>query len=226
MLIAGHDRPPLPADPRIEFVAVDWPVEPPGPHNDDSGRKKHLLSERVLARGGGLFMVVDADDWVDRATVATARRLLAGEAAIGGVITRGEVVDLASLRAAALPDPRIFGEFHRVCGSSTIARLRPEAAEPLRRDPFSVLRSHHAWLERSAEAGVELVRLPVSAGYLIGTSINHSDVHGPHADWRRGFRRAVNAHGAPLGADLAARFGLELDEVRAVSARIAAVEGR
>jgi hypothetical protein len=219
VLVAGHDRPALPPDPRIEFIAVDWPVEPPGPHNDDSGRKKHLLSERVLARGGGLMMIVDADDWVDRRTVAVSRALLAG-GAHGGLITRGEVVDIETGNAAPLPHPAIFGDFHRVCGTSTVVRLRPDADDPLERDPFAVLRSHHAWLERAGEVGAELVRLPLEAAYLVGTSINHSDLHGPHADWRRGFRAAVNAHGRPLDRALLARFGLEPADVQDVAARL------
>ena len=221
VLIAGHDRPVLPHDPRVIFLPVDWPVRPPGPHNDDSGRKKHFLSEVVLSRGGGLMMIVDADDWIDRRTVELSRRALAGDQD-GGVIVSGEVVDVATLRTAPLPHPAIFGEFHRVCGSSTVTRLRPYAADPLRRDPFSVLRSHHAWLERAEEVGARLVRLPVSAAYLVGTSINHSDLHGPHAEWRRSFRAALNTHGSPLQPPDAVRYGLKLDAVRAVSAQVQA----
>jgi hypothetical protein len=197
----------------VEFLPVPWLVEPPGPHNDDSGRKKHWLSERVLERGGGLMMIVDADDWVGRDTVALARRLLA-DGADGGVITAGEVVDLATLAVAPLPHPAIFGDFHRVCGTSTVVRLRPEAEDPVRRDPFAVLRSHHAWLERAEETGVRLVRLPVSAAYLIGAAIHHSDLHGPHAAWRQGFRAAVNLHGRRLDAAGLHRYGLEPADVQ------------
>lgn len=219
VLIAGHDRPALPDDPRIAFLPVGWPAQPPGPHNDDSGRKKHFLSEAVLDRGGGLMMIVDADDWIDRETVRVSLQLLS-EKAHGGVITRGEVVDLQTLAVAPLPHPGIFGDFHRVCGTSTVTRLRPEQAEPLERDPFSVLRSHHAWLERADEVGARLVRLPVSAAYLVGTSINHSDLHGPHADWRRGFRAAVNVQGAALDDAALARYGLDLATVEAAAARL------
>jgi hypothetical protein len=219
VLIAGHDRPALPADPRITFVPAPWPAEPPGPHNDDSGRKKHFLSGRVLELGGGLMMLVDADDWVERTTVATSRRLLS-DGADGGLIVRGEVVDLATRVSAPLPHPAIFGDFHRVCGTSTVTRLRPEAADPLRRDPFAVLRSHHAWLERAEEVGARLVRLPVPAAYLIGTSINHSDLHGPYADWRRGFRAAVNAHGRPVDQTLLARYGQDAGALAKVAERL------
>jgi hypothetical protein len=75
VVILGHDRPAtLPDDdPRVEFLEADWPAEAPGPHNADSGRKKHAINDLLLARGGGLLMFVDADDWVDRDLVATAR---------------------------------------------------------------------------------------------------------------------------------------------------------
>ena len=150
VVIAGHDRPRLPNDDRISFVDVGWPVEPPGPHNDDSGRKKHAINDWLLEQGGGLFMLLDADDWVDRDLVATARRRI-GPEAIGAVMLRGFAVDLMSLRAAALPDEAVFsGDFHRLCGSSTVANLRPGHLDPLRRDPFSILRSHHQWLEVAA----------------------------------------------------------------------------
>lgn len=221
VLIAGHERPRLPADPRIEFLAAPWPVQPTGPHNDDSGRKKHWLAERVLERGGGLLMVADADDWVDRRTVELARRELAG-GEHGGVATRGHAVDLATLRASPLPAPGVFGEFHRVCGTSTIAVLRPQAPTAAERDPFCVLRSHHAWLERAPELGLRLRELSTGAAYVIGTSQNHSERLGPHADWFRGFRAAVNTCGAPLEAGALASYGLDLDAVRAVSRRIAA----
>ncbi len=221
VMVCGHDRPALPRDPRVEWLQADWPVAPPGPHNDDSGRKKHRLVEHALAAGGGLLMIVDADDWVDRRTVELARGHLGGEAA-GAVITEGEVVDLEAQRIAHIPQPGVFGEFHRVCGSSTVMRLQPGHPDPVRRDPFSELRSHHAWLERGEALGLPLVRLPAPAAYLIGTSINHSDVHGPHLDWRRGFRRAVNAASRPLGDTDCARFGLTLDAVRAVADRLGA----
>ena len=220
VLIAGHERPRLPADPRIEFLGVPWPVEPTGPHNDDSGRKKHWLAERVLERGGGLMMLADADDWVDRRTVETARRELAGDVH-GGVITHGHAVDLGTLRVSPVPAPRVFGELHRVCGTTTVTVLRPDGTTGAERDPFSVLRSHHAWLERAPELGLRLHRLSVGAAYVIGTSVNHSARLGPHPDWFRGFRGAVNEFGAPLDAVALAPYGLDLAAVRAVSRRIA-----
>jgi hypothetical protein len=58
LVIAGHDRPRTAkdGDPRLTFLGADWPVEDTGPHNDDSGRKKHALNDFVLGRGGGPFI--------------------------------------------------------------------------------------------------------------------------------------------------------------------------
>ena len=220
VIIAGHDRPRAGlTDPRVTFFEVDWPVEEPGPYNADSGRKKHLINELVLERGGGLLMFLDADDWVDMRVVAAARAAIAS-GQVGALIETGFVMDFQTLRAAALPHPLVFdGEFHRVCGSSAIARLRPDAADPLRRSPWNMLGSHHQWLEVAEECGAELTRLPVPASYVTNTSENHSEVHGPYAAWRRTLTAGINHAGDAVGHAFAARFGLDLGQIRAASER-------
>ena len=218
--MAVHDRPRIAVpDRRVEIVEVDWPVEPPGPHNDDSGRKKHRLSDMVRDRGGGYLMVLDADDWVDRDLVAAARATI-GEAEVGALVETGLALDFATLRSAPLPHPALEGlPFHRFCGSCGVVLLRPGAGTEIRRDPFAVLRSHHRWVEVAEEHGAGLARLPVSGAYLVNTGENHSDLHGPYADWRRGFVARVNAVGDPLDAGTAARFGQDLAALRAAAAR-------
>lgn len=220
VVLAGHDRPrSLPQDPRFTFLQADWPVQPPGAHNEDSGRKKYAISELVLAWGGGLLMLLDADDWLDVGCVEAARATLAPDD-VGALIERGFAIDLQSLRAARLPHPRTFGRpFHHLCGSSTVARLRPAEADPLRRDPCGVLGSHHQWEQRAREHGVALPRLPVSGGYLINTSENHSEVHGPYAAWREAFTAGVNREGDAIDDAFAARFGLTVDRIGSVSER-------
>ncbi|HYZ33591.1 MAG TPA: hypothetical protein VE684_15075 [Crenalkalicoccus sp.] len=223
--IAGHDRPrtTMDGDPRLSFHEASWPVQEPGPHNDDGGRKKHAISDLVLGRGGGLLMILDADDWVDIRLVETARAMVAaGRDCVGAVITTGFATDFRSLRAVPVPHPRVYrGWFHRVCGSSIIARLRPGEADPLRRDPLDLLRSHHRWIEAAREHRVQLVRLPVAGNYVINTSENHSEIHGPHAAWRW-FTARVNREGRMMDAALASRFGLGLDRIHAASARFRA----
>lgn len=220
VVIAGHDRPrTAPDDPRITFVEVGWPAHHPGPHNADSGRKKRAISEFVLARGGGLLMLLDADDWVDRYLVETARGMI-GRHQIGALIESGLITDFHTLRAATLPHPRVFDRaFHRICGSCSIARLQPDEADPLRRDPCTALRSHHEWVEAAQAHGAELARLPASGNYIINTSENHSEVHGPYAAWRRELAARVNREGHVIDGAAAARFGLSLDQIRATSSR-------
>jgi len=220
VLVACHERPRLAfTDARIEFIEVGWPGSPPGPGNDDSGRKKHLLADLALARGGGLFMILDADDWVDTRLVGAARAAI-GRDAVGGLIEAGIAVDFQTLRAASLPHPQVSElAFHRLCGSCGIVRLRPDAADALRRNPFEVLRSHHRWIEVATEHGVELARLPVTGAYVINTSENHSERHGPHAGWRRALTTRVNDAGNAVDGGLAARFGIGIADLRAASAR-------
>jgi hypothetical protein len=220
VVIAGHDRPRgLPDDPRVGFLAADWPAGGQRSDNLDSGRKKHAINDVVLRRGGGLLMFVDADDWVDVRLVETARRVIQPHH-VGAVITSGFATDLATLRSVLLPHPKVFDQdFHRVCGSSVIANLRPEDPDPFRRDPYPVLHDHHLWIETARERGVELAFPPVAGTYLVNTSQNHSETHGPFADWRRSFSDGVATEGEAMDAAAAARFGLDLERIAAVSRR-------
>lgn len=219
IVIAGHDRPRADwADPRITFLQADWPARDPRSDNLDSGRKKHEISQFVLRRGGGLLMFLDADDWIDTRLVETARAMI-GPEHVGGIVETGYATDLRSLRVAPLPHPQVFDlAFHRVCGSCTIARLDPGESDPLYRDPSSILHDHHRWIETARAHGADFVRLPVKGNYLINTSENHSERHGPFAEWRQSFTDRVNRASVPLGRDLAARFGLTLEDIRRVSA--------
>ena len=218
ILIAGHDRPGVPIDePRTRFIEADWPAEAVRADNLDSGRKKHAINQLVLERGGGLLMFLDGDDWVDVDLVKTARAMIAPDH-IGGLIDTGFATDIRNLRSAAIPNPRIFdGEFHRLCGSTTVARLKPNDPDLLRSDPYKVLHEHYRWIEVARDRGADLVRLPTSGNYVINTTENHSEVHGPYTDWRRSFTKAVGREGMAVEAGFAARFGLRLAQIRAVS---------
>ena len=218
VILMGHDRPEeLPDDSRITFVKADWPAEPIRADNRDRGRKTHAINRLVLEGGGGLLMFLDADDWVDVRLVETARSMI-GSDHVGGLIEAGFAADFQTLRAAPLPDSGIFpGAFHRICGSSAVFQLRPGDPDPLRGNPYPVLHQHHRLVETAKAHGAELVRLSVAGSYVINTSDNHSEVHGPYTDWRRTFTAAVNRIGFPIDEAFAARFGLGLDRLRAAS---------
>jgi hypothetical protein len=221
VIVAGHDRPDvLPDDPRLRFLPVDWAPFPPDEHNSDGGMKKHRIAETVLAEGGGLLMLLDADDWVDARLVETTRRSI-GASAVGGVIEDGFAVDVRARKALALPDPRAFDiGFHRVCGSSVVGRLDPDARNAVRRDPCHALGSHHQWIEAAGRAGVRLARVAAPGAYLVNTSQNHSEWHGPHGPWRRCLSARVAEHGAPLDPALLQRFGLAPAQIDAAVHRL------
>jgi len=214
VVIAGHDRPAVvPLDRRIAFIAADWPVEAVRADNLDSGRKKHLIAQRILAEGGGLLMFLDGDDWVDRRLVEAARTAIPSEA-LGGYIADGFMADIRAHRAIHLPDERIFdGGFQRLCGSSVVARLVPEAAEALRRDPHAVLHEHYRWPETAREHGGVAVPLPVTGAYVINSSVNHSEVHGPFSSWRRSLSTAVREAGFAMNDQFLSGFGLSAQDV-------------
>lgn len=217
VVVAGHDRPR--AATAVEFLPADWPAESVRPDNLDSGRKKHAISRHVLANGGGLLMFVDADDWLDTRLVEAARAAIRSDH-VGGLVTAGFATNLRSLRACPLPHPEVFdGGFHEVCGTCSVARLRPEHPDPLWRDPTVALHEHYRWIEVAREHGVGWAKLDVAGNYLVNTSANHSEVHGPFADWRRGFSDAVDRVGSPADDEYLARFGLDRASVENVRDR-------
>ena len=222
LVLAGHDLPAtwtalVAGDPRFRFLRAGWDPERPTGRNDDGGCKKWMISEHVRRGGGGLLMFLDADDLVDRRTVRTARRGI-GRTQIGGVIGDGIVLDLATLRFVRLPDTRVYdGPFLELCGSSTIGRIEPQSPDPALRDPHATLGSHHRWPEAAAAMGARLAQLPLVGAYLVNTGQNHSEVHGPHAAWRRELTAAVQRVGKPIDRATAAALGLELELLRAKS---------
>ena len=218
VILAAHDRPDswsaVAGDGRFELLLADWTPEPPNAPNDDGGRKKWLVKERVRAEGGGLLMFLDADDWVPRDLVAAVRAAVT-PAHVGGVVSEGVALDWQSGRVAPFPLPGPFaGPFHSLCGSSTVARVTPEGGSDLERDPHLVLGSHHQWPERAAELGVALAAIDVTGLYMIGTGQNHSEHQSPVADWRRGITDAVRAEGVPLDKAMAGRYGQDLATLR------------
>lgn len=211
VLLAAHDPPDpwtsLAGDPRFTFLQADWPPEQPTVANDDGGRKKWLIKQRVRDEGGGLLMFLDADDWVANDVVRRARETI-GPQHVGGVIGSGVALDYQSGRSMPFPIPGTTdAAFHRLCGSSTIARVVTDTSDPLLLDPHAALGSHHEWPDSAARIGVPLAWLDTSGTYLIGTGQNHSERAGPFAQWRREITQVVRTYGRPMDEGLARRFG-------------------
>lgn len=222
LVLCGHDRPECwgrltRGDARFRFLPANWNPQPVTSANDDGGAKKWMIADTVRRAGGGLLMYLDADDLLDRRTVASARATMQ-DGPSAAILERGMMLDFRTLRAVALPRPGVYdGPFVSLCGSSTVARVEPDSPEPLRRDPHAALGSHHLWPETAARAGIPLAKLPVWGAYVVNTRLNHSETHGPFADWRRGLAAAIAREGEPLDEAIAARFGLDLDTIASKS---------
>ena len=211
LLVAGHDRPAcwdiVADDPRCRWLQAHWPAGVPDRANSDGGRKKWQVAERVRETGGGLLMFLDADDWIDRRLVGTARAAIV-PGMVGGVVARGLAVDVASGRAAPFPIAGYDLCFADLCGSSTVARLDPTGQRAVDRDPHTALGPHDGWRRIARENGWGLAELDLCGAYLVGTGQSHSEDAGPFAQWRRGFSEAVRRTGVPLEWSAAARFGI------------------
>ena len=219
IVIAGHDRPEV--DGPFEFLQADWDPHEGRAANLDSGRKKSLIGAHVLERGGGLLMLLDADDWVDTRTMACARReIQAGH--VGGVIETGYATDIRGLRAVALPNKVLFDRgFDKLCGSSTIARLDPAAPSGICRDPYAILHEHYQWAEVCEAHGVTYAALTVAGNYVVNTAASHSETHGDFARWRGDFNRGVEREGFEADDGFLARFGLSRAAIDPVTRLIA-----
>ena len=209
VVVAGHDKPGLDdAAVPFDFLRVGWPVEAVRGDNLDRGRKVQAINEAVLAAAGGLLMFVDADDWIDTRLVATARATIA-PGQVGGTIVRGWAVDPHGGRALPIPHAAFGQSFDRLCGSSVVARLDPLGGDALHRDPYAVLHEHYRFTELVGECGASCGLLDVEGAYVVNTTANHSEVHGPFAAWRRTFNDQVTRDGVPMDDRFLFRFGLD-----------------
>ncbi len=210
VIVAGHDRPEIDSPVPFEFLQAQWPVEAVRADNLDRGRKVQAINEAVLAGGGSLLMFLDADDWVDTRLVSSARAtILPGQ--IGAVIDRGYAIDLCGGRALPIPHAVFDKSFDRLCGSSVVARLDPDAPDALHRDPYATLHEHYRFADLAREHGALCRPLDVLGAYVVNTSANHSEVHGPFAAWRRSLNEAIMRDGSPTNDRWLSRFGLDRD---------------
>ena len=219
VIIAGHDRPRFASNLAFDFIEATWAPEAVRADNLDSGRKKTAISQKVAEDGGGLLMFLDADDWADRRLVETARRTIEPHH-VGGIITSGCAVDIRGLKSVPVPGDLFEQDFHRLCGSSIVARLDPAATSPVRRNPLGPMHEHYRWIEACRENQVEWRNLDVLGSYTINTAANHSEQYGHFSNWRREFTSLVARDGQPLRRGFLAGFGLTLEHVERVGSLI------
>ena len=179
VIVCGHEVPDIPelADPRLEFVALDFAAPPPQSSSTsytDRWRKRLVIGARLREVGAGFYMDLDSDDLIHRDLVAIA---LSTEH--GCVITTGYICDAQTDLIAPLPGV-LSVDFDRICGSMAVVRYERDDL-PSGHDSdvhhlhFSTA-IHHGYLRGTREeVGKPLVVVPFAAGiYVINTQDNLS----------------------------------------------------
>jgi hypothetical protein len=210
VVVGCHDRPELHGayDFPVTFLQARWPVLPPeaGPYKD-KGWKRELLAAEVKRRGGGYFMMLDADDLLHRDFVA---HVLREKAPHGYIVEEGYGLDHRNRSVAEIPGawPK---PFHFYCGSCAVLALGPEELpEGVRRTPdgiFSRLKSHVHWKQVMLDAGRPLAPFPFrAAAYVLNHGENnHSRVNAGRDDKVEAMMRKG---GAPIPDSFLQDFGL------------------
>jgi hypothetical protein len=208
VLVCGHDRPIIEEmhDSRIEFLSVDFP--PPataeaGPK--DKALKRRRMLRQIARRGGGYFMLLDADDLVRDDLVETARAI---DDPYGYILEAGYMLDAQSGDLAHVPGV-VPEPFWHHCGSCAIFYVSPEDIG----DGFIYhFRLHAEFKRMSAEIGRPLHELhEPMAIYVLNTGQNHSDSWRKNAVQRR-LLDNIKAQAAPLPSDELRRYGIIPEE--------------
>lgn len=204
IVVVSNERMPLPADPRIHSVLVDF--DPPSPERSartglaavlrDKGTKNAVGLARARELAADYVMFVDADDFVSRELTSFVAR---NSGAPGWTITDGWRVQ-TSRRALR----RHRGDFHLQCGSSHIVRIDLLPATPhgtsatqsqLYAEQGELL---ERWLGSHMHLHDDLPLAPLpfpGALYRVGTGESHSG-------------NALGGFGRPISRSVAEQFGV------------------
>jgi hypothetical protein len=190
VLVAHHEAPDVPhrADPRFEFLQVDFP--PPLYRREmmiDKSRKSEVIAERVRQLGGGYIMYVDADDLVSNRIAEFVAR---DRAEHGYVCRVGYEYD------AVTETLRWSPRFDRMCGTSKIMRWPvselPEVAFAREGVPFRrYLDAGHAhWATMASADKRPLKTLPFAAViYVLRHAGENHSIATNNIGWRRALVR-------------------------------------
>lgn len=165
ILVACHEIPDMRdiADPRLEFLAADNPR----PHDIpsqmlDKAAKIRRVAEEICRRGGGYFVLMDADDLVSNRLAAHIR---ADDNRRGYLMETGYILNVAR-RQFELAAP-----FWQHCGTCAVFHLTPE---DLREDASGLIAqltpnrmSHHSYPNVAARNGRPLDPLPFAGAVYL-----------------------------------------------------------
>lgn len=217
ILVACHERPDLDGfdDSRLEFLAADNPRPDDVPSQmHDKGAKIRRVAEEICRRGGGYFVLMDADDLVSNRLAAHIRT---DDNRRGYLMETGYILNVARRQfAPAAP-------FWQHCGTCAVFHLTPD---DLNAGPDGLIArltpkrmSHHAYPGASAACGRELAPLPFpSAVYIRHHGENRSVQRRPGwklTDLRNAFFRVATAliPPRPIAADICTEFSIPDDVV-------------
>lgn len=218
MLVACHERPELDGfnDPRLDFLDADNPRPTDVPSQmHDKGAKIRRVAEEICRRGGGYFVLMDADDLVSNRLAAHIR---ADDNQRGYVMETGYILNVARRKFEPV------APFWQHCGTCAVFHLTPADLDAgpdgliARLTPKRM--SHHSYPGVSAACGRDLAPLPFpGAVYLRHHGENRSVQRRP--GWKlTEFRNALYRIGTalipprPLDAALCAEFSIP-DELAA-----------
>jgi len=177
VVIACHETPDIPEihDQRVTILNTDTPTNL-SEQMRDKGHKRKLLSVEWRRRGGGYFMLLDADDLVSRRLVQHVRE---NPSESGYLIKRGYRYNVAA--ASCKP----VANLNQICGSCTIFRMDPEDLPESMDDNTPRLigryKNHQTFEDDARSMGREFRIVPFpGAVYVIGHGENYtSDMRPP-----------------------------------------------
>ena len=197
VVIACHETPDIAEirDPRVTVLNTATPT----PTNlveqmRDKGHKRKMLTVEWRRRGGGYFMLLDADDLVSRRLVQHVRE---NPAENGYLIKQGYLYDVAA--GSCKPSARL----NEICGSCTIFRMDPEDLPESIEDETPRLigkyRNHQTFEEDGRRLGRAFGVIPFPAAiYVIGHGENYTADKRPPG-LKKHLHRAANALSRAVG---------------------------
>jgi glycosyltransferase involved in cell wall biosynthesis len=178
VLAAMAHQPDLPdfVDERFQVLDVGgWFPSNWHDANIEAGHRRHALTVRFAALGGGYLMLCDCDDFISKNLVAHVRRTMHPN---GYKMHDGYIFDATANTIAPYPTLTSPGTFHEFCGSSSLLKLTPSEILDHDADGRNFFDRayggwHHKVVARMQEMGRPLSKIPFPAAAYLRNSGNN-----------------------------------------------------